>query len=1189
MGRRTWEALVYAALAALPLSAGAQNTLTGHAQDIGGGTAAAGGSHTIDFVVLKALNPGVPLRHGNVVPSSEQVLFGGAVLQRGTDYSMDYSAGVVYLMRAQREGDTLTVSYRFTSAGTGSSGGASTSGLAGFNFSLLPGSLKMMMGLGVAERAADGSVSTSNVFGWNNSFSFGGSSSLTGLLLMGQKTQQNNRSAFESDSPQGPVDAGKSQFLVQNLSSRILGGNVSFDFQDISKNFTAFESAKQAGFDDARVGQLQKERGLQRFGMGLTGLKIGTVALSNGFRVVKDGSSSIEWRSFGFADKGLTLDWKQQRVDSKFTRFADLAEEDREQLKKELGLEREALAGGFDFKFGKMTFNTSKISDTTSQTPSAVHKQDVGLDTGNIKFNITDERVDKSFTKFQNLQDAEKAMGSDVGLRRQTMNFQANVFGKDAPPLLFATNKISADSHAFESVDASVGGKAWSLTHSARKVDAKYTNLSQMIDPEKDSNINAVASMYANLAGPPVNPGQEHSWWLQSAGISRDYTKFAAAPLKNLNVVFSDLKLQGEKDGAAVKDYQATGKGFNFDYRHETIGKDFAELGSLLNFERQRLGAVSGFDRTDLATDFTIGGHNIGFSRLDAAATDGGVKRQTFSFTDKSLDVHTATRVVDPKYGEVNQIVDPEKDLLTSLLGFNERDTKVKWRLLPSLSFDGSYLNSSSDSLHQNNLIQSSYFDWSPNKKTEVTHLSARQHLDGPFSVLFANQTEKTTLMHDFGRLGVLNLCNEQQKFDAKVNPQPDFSRHILTYETKIDDRTSVRTEQSQTRYGNGDKENVNTNVVSTAITKRVGVSMAETAITTQDAAKDQNKRNYGFWYDLGKGLRVSYGYDLQGTDHNTASNGVFTVGQNPSNVKPDQVGQVPTGQAGNFTVGGGYGVNQWDTATTRTQSFGNVRFGTANPIRLGIVQDVKFNFLFDSSADVSKWVRENKQFDISGRVGSTNFAVGYRGQLDHTGFRGVDRLFSLTTDQTDTRPFRAIVFYKARTLPTGQVVMIRNYTLAAKVGKNFDLRNEFLTNPEESKGDALLGSITRAARVDKWKLDYKQGEDTALGLEWAESIDDSKLTLQRTMGLNVTLFNSTKRSKNGTKSPVSLFYGYELFDGAGRPRNSTARYSLKFDQAAGPNQSFSIYTGNLSYGGVLPPGQRLNNVSFRMDYSLRF
>src|SRR6185369_5395681 len=72
-----------------------------------------GGVPAFDLIHLNGLGPGVPLRKGNIVPGTERVQLNNVVLKRGSDYGMDYVAGVVYLQRAIRPDMSLTVFYRY--------------------------------------------------------------------------------------------------------------------------------------------------------------------------------------------------------------------------------------------------------------------------------------------------------------------------------------------------------------------------------------------------------------------------------------------------------------------------------------------------------------------------------------------------------------------------------------------------------------------------------------------------------------------------------------------------------------------------------------------------------------------------------------------------------------------------------------------------------------------------------------------------------------------------------------------------------------------------------------------------------------------------------------------------------------------------------------------------------------------
>ena len=112
MGRLKRKWIGVAIVGALPLSVPAQAPFNLDNTANSGKTADIGGTAAIDIITLKAIGPGAPLRYGNVVQGSEQVQLDSLVLRSGMDYMMDYATGVVYLKRAQKAGQVLTVSYR---------------------------------------------------------------------------------------------------------------------------------------------------------------------------------------------------------------------------------------------------------------------------------------------------------------------------------------------------------------------------------------------------------------------------------------------------------------------------------------------------------------------------------------------------------------------------------------------------------------------------------------------------------------------------------------------------------------------------------------------------------------------------------------------------------------------------------------------------------------------------------------------------------------------------------------------------------------------------------------------------------------------------------------------------------------------------------------------------------------------
>jgi len=252
-------------------------------------------------------------------------------------------------------------------------------------------------------------------------------------------------------------------------------------------------------------------------------------------------------------------------------------------------------------------------------------------------------------------------------------------------------------------------------------------------------------------------------------------------------------------------------------------------------------------------------------------------------------------------------------------------------------------------------------------------------------------------------------------------------------------------------------------------------------------------------------------------------------------------------------------------------------QLATAKPISFaGLFKEMQFKWGFDNARDRSRWTRENRQMSWSAKVLNTFLAYDFKGQLAPNGRRATDKSFTITTDQDEKKPFRASFFYKERRLPDGEPIIIRNFSVVAKPSKNFELTHQLLTTPEVARGDAILGSITQAQRLNRWKLDMKQNKNLTIGGSFEEIMDQNR-PLSRVGGLNLVINESTG-------SPLKLFYGVEQADRTGH-RYTTQRYSLQYDQKPGKNQVFSIFAGNVSYGHTLENGKHRNNWTLRVDY----
>ncbi len=1142
-------------------------------------SAEVGGIPTLDIITLGAIGPGAPLRYGNIVPNSENVQLAGMTLKSGVDYMMDYAVGVVYLMVTQKAGQSLTVSYRYKPGAAPAGAAAPLNGLTTFKYALLPGSVNMLTGLGLAERGTDGSVASSNVYGINNTLKFGQGTSLNGLFVVNDRQKVNAFAGLSLDQStpgaKTSVDSGRSQMIVQNLQSHFLGGNISSDYQNIDKSFSNFSSASASGMDDTRIKQLQGERGLTRLGFSATDLNLGGLKLSNSYRSVKDGSNGIDWKSLGLAQGGIKLNYSSQRVDRNFVRGKDLADANHDQLAKENGLSRENLSGEWAQKFGKLSYTDSKIVDNV--THHEIYSKLWAFDSGKYKFNMGDETVDQGFMRFDSLLAPEKvSFGREAGVQRKWLGLQASFLGKDTP-ITFNQSTLTSTAGKFQSQDVEVVSKTWSLQHLDRKASANFVSVGALADPEIDSNVKSIASMYGADVKPTPN---DRTQFLGTRGLDRKFDGFTES-YKDLKLTASQLKLTGQSDSGRLDTFAISSKNMLLSYRHENLGAKFNEITSMMDLEKSRLGTLAGLNRTDLSFALTRGNKKLNIENMGASTLTGNVQRTTLDYSDNKINIQAGSRSVSSAFVDAPSLIDPAKDILNQMKGFNEQDVKVKWQLKSNMTLDSTYQNMYNATNGQTWRTRNNVLNWSPDKNTQINITDLEQHNSDSLLSLFDSSVEKMSMTRNMGRYGTLTLLDEQDQYkgiDAKLISQ---KRDYLAYEAKVTANTSFKTEQTITNFANGTHENINSNTISTALSKNAGVSLTNTQVD-REGSNDEAHRNYGFWYDLGSGVRVSYGYAQQALPQNQGtSSSSLMIGSGVNSAAPaGQVQQVQNGQLGNIQVGGGYFANQFD-ATNRTQTAGNLSLVTAKPFKLGFIKDAKFAVNLNTGSDKSALIRENKLIGGSGAIGTNTFAYEYKSQLDPSGLRAIDRTFKLQTDPSEKKLVTAGVSYKSRTLTNDSQIMVRDFNLVFRPAKNFTFSNLVQTNPEIANPSAILGSIPQASRSNKWRLDYKKNDNLTIGATFDELINDQTHSLSRTSGVTAKLFE-----KMG--SPMTLFFGVENANQTNLWRTTT-RYSIQFDQKPGSNQTLSLFFGSVSYEHSVPVGTKVENLTMRLNYQFRF
>lgn len=1114
-----------------------------------------GGKTTIDLITYDG-SPSLPLKSPGIVVHSEIVEAEGRRLVRGSDYTLDAEAGILYLHRPLRPGTSIRVTYRFDPSKSRVTRGPLLTKANSLSFNLAQGT-SLSFGLGLAERTSSGAVFSANVYGLHNNFAPLKGLGLTGVTIVSERRLMRAQSLYEPIASDNESDGGRSQAIVQNLNGQLLGGKVEGSWQDVRTGFTAFENLRSAGFDDAALQRLERERGLKRVGLNITDVGTKQVKLSHGFRSVDDGKGRIDWRSFGFAAAGLDFAWTRQFVDPQFQRFGDLSEGDREMLARERGLDRQTLGAGFKQGALALRYDALKVED---EAGAGVYRRQINLGTGRLKASLTDQSVDRAFNRFNGLREGDAGqLAREQGLRRQAV-------GLEYDQAKFSRQVLRTDGGDFKAHDLNLASKGIRLSHSVRDADRGFGLFWNLPEPEIQGHLRAIAQMYEE--GEPQLRGEDRNAMLGGLGLDRQVTRLGFDLGRQGGITLSRLQLGGEQDGGKVETVAWNRGGTRLLWRQQQLGDRFSELQRLMPFEQARLGPIVGLDRQDFAFASAMGkDRGFSFENMRADAPQGEAWRMIFALQDPRFSMRYARRNVEHGFEGVGQMADPERELLAQLRGFAQSELQANANPMRGLKLSLNWSNAASAVLQQERVFRETNASYQFDARTTVNYRQLRLKNDDPSRLLLGQAIDRWSIDRDLGRWGKLSLTREARVFDGLQGEAPDSTTEALSYQVPVSKATAVRTDQVRTQFDNGESETVSQNTISTALTSRTGVSLTETRVERSDQP-DEAKRDYGFWVDFGRGIRLNYGYARQLKDE---TNGTM---QSKVELSPGEV-------QGLKVEGASYNVQRWDNQRQRSQ--GAVRIETAKPLQMGWMRDVTFVLGTNTTRDRDRWEQENRLLGIGAKIGGSALNLNYRSVIDPQGDRGIDRAFGFTTDPAKNRSFSGSMAYRVRTLPGDRSFITRNTSLTYRPARGWELSHQLVANPEVADGNVLMGSTIQATSASKWGLQFTGNKRMQLGFTWEELMNTPNRTLSRVGGLNFRLFADDQ----GT-SPLELFYGIEENENQGLRRH-LHRYHLRFDQRPGPNQQFSFFLGNVSWMQGRRQEEQTQNWTLRTEFQLRF
>jgi hypothetical protein len=409
------------------------------------------GKVATEYIRGNGTRTGYKLAHANVLTDTISIHLNVARLKYGTDFWVDADTGNLYFQNAVSAANMLSVYYRYIDAPVAPKQSSMFSGLElslggktqlGFNFDLGFGSSKASM------------------YGFNLNSTFGKNTGnkLGGMIYFGNAAPKTGAGALPVSANVNPL-SGLKQFITQNVSMQSGKAHFSANFQDIAKNFGAFQSLKDAAGADktalATLADLEKQKGLERssFALGFDapkGLPKTATGLSMQSTSIGDGKGALSRQSLLFDTGKLGLEIINRKIDRNFARIADLTDDDKTamaldvrrqfepgstaaqvtaadktQVVKEAGLAREGLHGNLALtKTNALNFSVMSLKPTLAaeSVGGGIDRAGFGYSTKFFQMTAVNQSIANSFNLLPSLMDVEKAQfGNEHGLTKQSL------------------------------------------------------------------------------------------------------------------------------------------------------------------------------------------------------------------------------------------------------------------------------------------------------------------------------------------------------------------------------------------------------------------------------------------------------------------------------------------------------------------------------------------------------------------------------------------------------------------------------------------------------------------------------------------------------------------------------------------------------------------------------------------------
>lgn len=394
------------------------------------------------------------------------------------------------------------------------------------------------------------------------------------------------------------ISDGKGSIELLNFTTSSQVGSLYYSSRRIDRNFARFNDLAEAD-----RGQWAKEKGLSRESFG-GALKFALGQLSFDKNDIREVTGGIARQKLAFESSAFKANFLDQSIANGFTRFNDLAEDERGQWAKERGLHRQSLALSFLTPFsnkkdrGWNSYSQLRLSGDTG----AFFRQSLmlGGDNWNLEYGM--RNASSGFNRIGDLADAEKGelvkeikrqfnpadqgvagpdmaqVAKEQGIRRRFLRFAYNHKGA---ALSLDQLTIGSETGGINRLRFSVGAPKFAFNYVDQSISSGFTRIGDLIEMER--------KVYAN-----------------ETGIRRNQWDLSFTTLRDLSVAYSQSNAGDANGGIAKQGLRLANGRFDVTANLRTVAAGFTRFGDIADADREFLRQLQGFSQYDIVGKFNL-------------------------------------------------------------------------------------------------------------------------------------------------------------------------------------------------------------------------------------------------------------------------------------------------------------------------------------------------------------------------------------------------------------------------------------------------------------------------------------------------------------------------------------------------------------------------------------------------------